>query len=85
MPRAQALQTLLDDPPRFVTAMMVLQALAFVAVSGLAIWLSLQAGLQWGSGMLLSPPGRRVVTSGRSGPRQSTGDAGAGSYGAQTQ
>ena len=53
LPRAQALQTLLDDPPRFVTALMVLQALAFVAVSGLAIWLSLQAGLQWGAGTIV--------------------------------
>ena len=53
LPRAQALQTLLDDPPRFVTAMMVLQAMAFVAVSGLSIWLFLEAGLQWGWGVLL--------------------------------
>ena len=53
LPRAQALQTLLDDPPRFVTAMMVLQAMAFVAVSGLSIWLFLEASLQWGWGVLL--------------------------------
>ena len=54
LPRAQALQTLLDDPPRFVTALMVLQALAFVAVSGMAVWLSQQAGLQWGAGVVLA-------------------------------
>lgn len=54
LPRAQALQTLLDDPPRFVTALMVLQALAFVAVSGLAILLAEQAGMPWGPGMILA-------------------------------
>ncbi len=54
LPRAQALQTLLDDPPRFVTALMVLQALAFIAVSGLAVWLAEQAGVSWGLGMILA-------------------------------
>lgn len=35
--RAQALQTLLENPPRFVTALMVLKAAAFVSAAGCAI------------------------------------------------
>ena len=39
--RAQALQTLLDDPPRFILALMVLEILALVLVTSAAGFLAL--------------------------------------------
>ena len=52
--RAQALQTLLDDPPRFILALMVLEMLAFVLAAGAAGWLAAAAGLQWNLGIPLA-------------------------------
>ena len=75
LPRAQALQTLLDDPPRFVTAMMVLQAMAFVAVSGLS-HLAIFAGRPgMGMGRAHLATDRSFLPSGRSSSRQSVGHA----------
>ncbi len=39
VPRATALQTLLENPPRFVMALMVLKGLSFVSAAGFAVWL----------------------------------------------
>jgi CBS domain containing-hemolysin-like protein len=52
--RAQALQTLLDDPPRFILALMVLEILAFVLAASAAGWLAAAAGLQWNLGIPLA-------------------------------
>jgi len=52
--RAQALQTLLDDPPRFLLALMVLEILAFVLAASAAGWLAASAGLQWNFGIALA-------------------------------
>jgi CBS domain containing-hemolysin-like protein len=52
--RAQALQTLLDDPPRFLLALMVLEILAFVLAANAAGWLAAAAGLQWNLGIPLA-------------------------------
>ncbi len=52
--RAQALQTLLDDPPRFILALMVLEILAFVLATSAAGWLAAAAGLQWNLGIPLA-------------------------------
>ncbi len=52
--RAQALQTLLDDPPRFILALMVLEILAFVLAASAAGWLAAAAGLQWNPGIGLN-------------------------------
>lgn len=51
--RAEALQTLLDDPPRFILALMVLEILAFVLAVSAAGWLAATAGLQWNFGIPL--------------------------------
>ncbi|HSN76833.1 MAG TPA: hemolysin family protein [Anaerolineae bacterium] len=51
--RAQALQTLLDDPPRFILALMVLEMLAFVLATSAAGWLAAAAGYQWDFGIPL--------------------------------
>jgi putative hemolysin len=51
--RAQAVQTLLDDPPRFILALMVLEILAFVLAAGSAGWLAVASGLQWNLGIPL--------------------------------
>jgi CBS domain containing-hemolysin-like protein len=52
--RAQALQTLLDDPPRFILALMVLEILAFVLAASAAGWLAAAAGYQWNLGIPLA-------------------------------
>jgi putative hemolysin len=51
--RARAVQTLLDDPPRFILALMVLEILAFVLAASAAGWLAAAAGLQWNLGIPL--------------------------------
>ena len=51
--RAQALQTLLDDPPRFILALMALEVLAFALAVGAAGWLAAAGGLQWNRGIPL--------------------------------
>ncbi len=52
--RARALQTLLDDPPRFLLALMVLEILTFVLAASAAGWLAAAAGLQWNFGIPLA-------------------------------
>ncbi len=52
--RAKALQTLLDDPPRFLLALMVLEILTFVLAASAAGWLAAAAGLQWNFGIPLA-------------------------------
>jgi CBS domain containing-hemolysin-like protein len=52
--RAQAVQTLLDDPPRFILALMVLEMLAFVLAASAAGWLAAAAGYQWNLGIPLA-------------------------------
>ncbi len=52
--RAQALQTLLDDPPRFILALMVLEILALVLAASAAGWLVISAGWQWTLGVPLA-------------------------------
>lgn len=47
VPRAKALQTLLEDPPRFVTSLMILKAAAYVAAAALAVFLALQLSPRW--------------------------------------
>lgn len=42
-PRAQALQTLLEDPPHFVIALMALKGAAYVSAASSAAWLALEA------------------------------------------
>ena len=51
--RAQALQTLLDDPPRFILALMVLEILALVLAAISASWLAMSAGWSWIPGIAL--------------------------------
>jgi CBS domain containing-hemolysin-like protein len=51
--RAQALQTLLDDPPRFILALMVLEILALVLAVVSASWLAVSAGWSWIPGIAL--------------------------------
>jgi putative hemolysin len=45
--RAQALQTLLEDPPRFILALMVVEMLALVLATSAAGWLVIAAGWGW--------------------------------------
>lgn len=52
--RAQAVQTLLDDPPRFILALMMLEILAFMLAASAAGWLAAAAGLQWNLGIPLA-------------------------------
>lgn len=52
--RAQALQTLLDDPPRFILALMVLETLTMVTAVVAAAWLAVSAGWQWNLGVPLA-------------------------------
>lgn len=52
--RAQALQTLLEDPPRFILALMSLEVLAFVGAASAAGWLAAAAGWQWNLGIPLA-------------------------------
>ncbi len=59
--RAQALQTLLDDPPRFILALMVLEILALVLVTSAAGFLAASAGWQWTRGVPLALLGVGVV------------------------
>lgn len=51
VPRAKALQALLQDPPRYVATLMIAKAAAFLAGAGLIIWLTLDLGLQWRIGV----------------------------------
>ncbi len=52
--RAQALQTLLDDPPRFILALMALEILALALAASAAVWLAIAAGWQWTLGVPLA-------------------------------
>jgi putative hemolysin len=52
--RAQALQTLLEDPPRFILALMVVEMLALVLATSAAGWLVIAAGWAWLPGGLLA-------------------------------
>ncbi len=52
--RAQALQTLLDDPPRFILALMILGILALILAATAASWLVVSAGWPWMPGIPLA-------------------------------
>jgi putative hemolysin len=47
VPRAKALQTLLEDPPRFITSLMILKAAAYVGAAALAVFLALKLSSRW--------------------------------------
>lgn len=53
VPRAQAIQTLLDDSPRFILASMVLEVLSLVLAILAASWLAVAFNLQWNLGIPL--------------------------------
>ncbi len=53
VPRAKALQTLLEDPPRYISSLMILKAAAYVGAAGLALFLALKLDLGWPIGFLL--------------------------------
>ncbi|MFN2167166.1 MAG: hemolysin family protein, partial [Anaerolineae bacterium] len=54
LPKARAVQTLLEDPSRFITTLMVIKGATFLTAGGLTTWLALQAGLQWTLGVPLA-------------------------------
>ena len=53
VPRAQAIQTLLDDSPRFILASMALEVLSLVLAVLSAGWLAVAFNLQWNLGIPL--------------------------------
>lgn len=54
VPRAKALQTLLEDPPRFITSLMILKAAAYVGGAALAVFLALKLSPRWQIGVPLA-------------------------------
>ncbi|HNS02543.1 MAG TPA: hemolysin family protein [Anaerolineae bacterium] len=59
--RAQALQTLLDDPPRFILALMILGILSLIMAAIAASWLVVSAGWPWLPGVPLALVGLGVA------------------------
>jgi len=59
--RAQALQTLLDDPPRFILALMSLGILSLMLAAIAASWLVVSAGWAWLPGVPLALVGVGVA------------------------
>jgi len=63
VPRAQAIQALLDDSPRFILALMALEVLSLVLAFLAAGWLAVAFSLQWnlGTPLLLFGVGLMVL------------------------